>query len=136
MDNKRYFIRVKDVLLEVTEGVYREHYRAIERWRYIKQCEKHKKISLDQAIQDGLQVEKHMVLEPYRIEDDVENKILTEQMFKALELLNEEEKDIIRQLFFDGLSAREVARRTGVYHRTVIYRKDRVLEKLRKFMHA
>ena len=46
--------------------------------------------------------------------------------------LNEEEKGLIQALFFEGVSAREYARRLGVYHRTVIYRRDKLLEKLRR----
>ena len=39
---------------------------------------------------------------------------------------------MIQALYWEGVSAREYARRLGVYHRTVLYWRDKILEKLRQ----
>ena len=46
--------------------------------------------------------------------------------------LSPEEQALIQAIFFDGVPVREYARRLSVQLRTVQYRRDRLLEKLRK----
>lgn len=50
----------------------------------------------------------------------------------ALSELSPEEQALIQAIFFDGVPVREYARRLSVQLRTVQYRRDRLLEKLRK----
>ena len=64
--------------------------------------------------------------------DNQEKAVQKARLTAMLSELNEEEKGLIQALFFEGVSAREYARRLGVYHRTVIYRRDKLLEKLRR----
>ncbi len=59
---------------------------------------------------------------------------MIKQVMDAELLLSEEERELIDQLFFQDTSARELARTIGVYHRTIIYRRDKVLEKIRRLM--
>ena len=65
-------------------------------------------------------------------EDDQERTSQKTRLANALSELDEDEKSLIQALFFDGVSVREYARQLGVYHRTIIYRRDKLLEKLRR----
>jgi len=134
MQGKEYVLRIGDTVFTVREQDYREYYRELERWKYIRRMEKGKKLSYEQALEDDLPLERFLETEPYSVEAEVEKRILIEHMLSAIELLDEDEKRLIRQLFFDGLTAREIARREGVYHRAIVYRKEKALDKLRKMM--
>ena len=65
-----------------------------------------------------------------------EDAVLAEKLKKhikpALAALNESERQLVQALFFDGISAREYAKQLGVYHQTILYRRDKILEKLRQ----
>ena len=62
---------------------------------------------------------------------DLQEQLLS-QLSEALSSLTEEEWQMIQALYWEGVSAREYARRLGVYHRTVLYWRDKILEKLRQ----
>ena len=63
-----------------------------------------------------------------------ENARETDQLLKklpeAINQLNNEEQALIRALYIDGISIREYARMHGVYHRSIAYRRDKILKKL------
>ncbi len=134
MREKKFVLRIGNIVFTVSPQNYREYYKEVERWKYIKRIEKDKKLSYEQALEDELPLEKLGAINSPSPEDEVEQKILIERMIKTIELLEEDEKRLIRQLFFNGLTVREIARREGVYHGTIVYRKDKVLNKLRKHM--
>lgn len=134
MEGKQFYLRVGDIVFAVSEQDYRNYYREMERWKYIKRMEKGRKLSYEQALEDEMPLERMSGDECPSVEAEVEQRILIERMLQAIGLLEEDEQRLIRQLFFDGLTAREIARREGVFHRTIVYRKDKVLEKLRKLM--
>ena len=134
MEGKQFYLRVGNVVFAVSEQDYQNYYREMERWKYIKRMEKGRKLSYEQVLENELPLERMCGDESPSVEAEVEQRILIEQMLQAIGLLEDDEKRLIRQLFFDGLTAREIARREGVFHRTVVYRKDKVLNKLRKLM--
>jgi len=65
-------------------------------------------------------------------EDELELATYRALLQDALALLSEEERDLIHALFFERLSTRAYAKQLGVYQRAVIYRRDKVLKKLRE----
>lgn len=134
MEGKHFCLRVGNIVFAVSEQDYRNYYREMERWKYIKCMEKGRKLSYEQALEDELPLERMSGDESPSVEAEVEQRILIERMLQAIGLLDEDEQRLIWQLFFDGLTAREIARREGVFHRTIVYRKDKVLSKLRKLM--
>ena len=134
MEGKEFYLRVGNIVFAVSEPDYRNYYREMERWKYIKRMERGKKLSYEQAMEDEIPLELMSGDENPSVEAEVEQRILIERMLQAIGLLEEDEQRLIRQLFFDGLTVREIARREGVFHRTIVYRKDKVLNKLRKLM--
>lgn len=134
MEGKQFYLRIGNIVFPVIEQEYREYYRELERRKYIRRLEKGKKLSYEQALEDGLPLERLGAEEIPSLEDEIEKKIMIDRMLEAIELLEEDEKRLIRQLYFDGLTVREIANQEGVFHRSIVYRKDKVLNKLRKFM--
>lgn len=57
-----------------------------------------------------------------------------EQLYKALSLLSEDEQYLIRQLFFEERTERDLAKELKIYHNAVHKRKNRILKKLKNIL--
>ena len=68
------------------------------------------------------------------VEDQVFQKIQSEMIHKALSFLSDEEEKLIRLLFFEERTQREVAELMGIYHNAVHKRKKRILRKLKNIL--
>ena len=66
------------------------------------------------------------------VEDEVICKIMYKQLHEALQLLAEDERYLIVQLYFLEKTEREIAALEGIYHNAVHKRKLRILSKLKK----
>jgi RNA polymerase sigma factor (sigma-70 family) len=133
-------ITVDGIDVEVTSEVFLAYSQSDRRERYIaEELEPGKLLSLDKLREDEvplgeLGVEQEPSAESVLLlwADNQEKAVQKARLTAMLSELDEEEKGLIQALFFEGVSAREYARRLGVYHRTVIYRRDKLLEKLRR----
>ena len=133
-------ITVDGVDVEVTEEVFLAYSQADRRERYISEDRvKGKVLSLEQMEKDDVLAEYvGMDLFPsaeelYLEQEDACERAKWKQVLPlAVASLNSDEQELIQALFFDGLSVREYARKLGVCHRTIIYRRDKLLKKLRK----
>lgn len=133
-------ITVDGIDVEVSDEVYLAYTQLDRRERYLmEEVETDKKLSLDRLLKNGVPLERlGMEMSP-SAEDVVlqyeawqQQEQLLSQLSEALSSLTEEEWQMIQALYWEGVSAREYARRLGVYHRTVLYWRDKVLEKLRQ----
>lgn len=133
-------ITINGVDVEVSEEVFLAYSQSDRRERYItEELEPGKILSLDKLLRDEVPLSKFGIEQ----EPSVESILLSQEgeqertsqktsLANALSKLDEDEKSLIQALFFDGVSVREYARQLGVYHRTIIYRRDKLLEKLRR----
>lgn len=69
-----------------------------------------------------------------KVEDQVIQKIQCEMLHKALSFLSEEEQNLIRLLFFEERTEREVAEAMGIYRNAVHKQKKRILRKLKNIL--
>ena len=69
-----------------------------------------------------------------KVEDQVIQKIQCEMIHKALSFLSEEEEKLIRLLFFEERTEREVAEAMGIYRNAVHKQKKRILHKLKNIL--
>lgn len=67
------------------------------------------------------------------MEELVKKKVLLDMLQEALESLMPEEKELAVKVFGEEMSVYEFARINGGNRRTLDFRKNKVLEKLRKF---
>ena len=133
-------ITVDGVDVEVTEDVFLSYSQADRRERYIaEEVEPGRVLSLERLMEDGVPlVELGIEQEPsaenivLEGEDEKELAIQKSRLISALSSLNEAEKQLVQALFFDDIPLREYARCLNVQLRTVQYRRDKLLEKLRR----
>ena len=67
-------------------------------------------------------------------EDIVISKQTQLRLYQSLSLLPEAERDLIRALFFEGKSMAALSKQLKIPPRTIGYRRDRTLKKLREMM--
>lgn len=66
------------------------------------------------------------------VEDEVIHRLMCQRLHEALQLLDNEERYLIVQLYFLEKTEREIAALEGIYHNAVHKRKLRILGKLKK----
>lgn len=64
----------------------------------------------------------------------LEEKDLLKLLGQALEILDESEKEMLNHLFYEDISEREYERKYGIKRKTVAYRKDKLLKKMKDFI--
>lgn len=68
------------------------------------------------------------------VEDDVCNAEMLENLAKALETLDERERDIVILRFYSGKTLREISSQMGISYAYVKVLQNKAFEKLRKFL--
>ena len=86
--------------------------------------------SLDQ---DGHFAE-NIIDESVDVEKIVETQMMIESLRYAISKLNDEERDIIERLYFNDETVRSVAKLKSITHPALIKRRNKILEKLKKFI--
>jgi len=132
MGNK-YHVRLQGgKVVEVSEEVY----RAIKQpqWREKKRqiVRQKKEVSLEALEEKGNILYEDR--DQASIEETIIRNIVCEQLMKAFAKLSNEERLIIYGLYFDEKSEREVARMMGISQAAIHKRRNRILEKLKKFV--
>ena len=131
----KLFIPVQGCLLEVVREQYTDFYRDKERWRYLKKLDtNHKLLSLDGFTDSEGNVIDFVVDEAVDVAETVVRAVMVDRLKAALPLLSDSEQTLIREIFFEELSEREVGLRLGVTQSVVNKRKAKILAKLRKIM--
>ena len=70
------------------------------------------------------------------VEETVIHSMMLDRLNAALLLLSDDERALIRAIFFDGVSTKEIARMENVDQSTVNRHKLKILAKLRKIMES
>ena len=135
---EKFFIRVKDELVEVTQEVYLTYYRG-------KRCEETQleKIRRNHVVSyDAFDTESALGAEMLidtasdEPEDIVITRLMAEKLHDSISKLSEDDRQLIYMLFFDGYSEREAAQKLGTSSMTVHNKKSRILAKLLNFLKA
>ena len=131
----KLFIPVQGCLIEVVREQYADFYKEKERWRYLKKLDtNHKLLSLDGFTDSEGNVLDFIVDEAVDVAETVVHAVMVDRLKAALPLLSDSEQTLIRAIFFEELSEREVGLRLGVTQSVVNKRKAKILAKLRKIM--
>jgi RNA polymerase sigma factor (sigma-70 family) len=126
---KEYFIVIDGEQVPVDEDTYYAFKRPAWAERKRRQVRVEKERSLDAFMDAGYDVPSDAL-----VSEIVEDKLLLETLYAALAELADDERELINTLFFDEKSERDVSRETGVPRKTIAYRRNKVLEKLRKLI--
>lgn len=130
-----YFIRVNYEEIEVTEEVYKAYCQGIRKERYFRESDIHNGIfsynALDTGEMNGCDLFPDQRAE---VEKQVELRLETEELLKALRRLSDKELALIRRIYFYDQSLRRVSQDEGIPLSTLHYRIKTILKKLRKLM--
>lgn len=122
-------IRIGDVMFIVTGDEYAQYYAELERKKYVRRQERGKRISYEEALEDGTPIDLLSANPQISVEEEAEKNVLIELMLNAIEQLDAADKQLIRLLFFYEFSCREISRQLGVDEGTIRYRKNKILQK-------
>ena len=131
---RRYALVVKKERIEVTEAVYKNYYKLVERERYLDKLAEKKHISIEACHENGVQVDYLLSLTEESIEDNIIKRELLEKLTLCLEMLSEQERLLIHALFFKGKSERQLSAETEIPQRTINDKKRKILLKLKKLI--
>lgn len=135
-ERKVYYIKVEGTIVEVTEAVYHMYYKMERRERHLVEKDQEHGLVSYHALdaEDTLGEEMLPVPDIACVEDVAIGHILQERLHRCLELLSAQDRELIHALYFEGLSERQLAKRTGVPQRTINDRKRKVIAQLKKML--
>lgn len=132
---KKRFIQLDDILLEVSKKEYETIDTEAQRIKYINRTERNiNLISYDNEDENGTILKDIIPDSNYNLENDVVRKMEIEKLKEALLQLSDEEYRLIKALFFEQKSLREYGEIVGKHYTTVQNNRDKILEKLKKFI--
>lgn len=121
MSDKKYiYVKKVDVLVEVSEEVYKEYWKYTEKEKYFEKCEK-TKISIDDVVLDS----------SFNLEDYIMKKMMIDKLNIALSKLSDEEYKIIINIFFYSKTERALAKEINCCNIKLHNKKVKILKKLK-----
>ncbi|MBO5737295.1 MAG: sigma-70 family RNA polymerase sigma factor [Clostridia bacterium] len=126
--------------VEVPEEKVKEFAKEKRRRKYVNEVKKEMDISitsLDVITDDKSNIvngEEALALVNNDTEEKIVQKILEEELHKAIASLSKPERILIKALFFKGYTERQLACKYGVSQVAIHKRKQRILEKLKKIL--
>ena len=131
---KEYYLYVRGQKVRVSEDIYKVYWREREREKYLEQVDRKNHLLLfSQLDHDGRFVES-LADETIDVEKIIETQMMIEALRSAISKLNSEERDIIERLYFNDETIRSVAKVKSITHPALIKRRNKILEKLKKFI--
>ena len=132
-ERDNYVIKVDGELVKVSREVYETYHRMERRERYLVERDQDNSLILFST----LRAEDSSTDVPIKdsgvdVEEEVIQKIFLDKLPKALALLTDDEIEMIRDLYWKGMSIRELAKKTDTAKSTLLNKRDRILAKLRK----
>lgn len=139
-------IRVGKIKVPVTDEVYKEYYKMKRRERYMEEDikvgssivdpETGAVIGYKPSKEDSIQrlMDKGQdFADEKSLEDIVVDKAMLLILREAMKELDRKELELIQYLYAEQMTVREAAKKMGSSHVTVMNKRDKLLDKLRKF---
>jgi len=128
--------------VEVTDEVFAAYSQMDRQERYQEELlQDNPYVSLEKLADACVPIEEYMLEQApspedicISMEDAAEQAALLRLLPEALEQLTESERELIRALFFEGISLREYCRINGIPTMTQHYRLQQVLKKLKNIL--
>ncbi len=147
MEERDFYLYIDGKPVPVSEEVYREYYRAEDKERYFMGRLKKGHTKVDPDTQEVCYIPSRELSYEQLVEQDwqfaatddpVEDRVVRAAMLEKLQAilqsLPSEELALLEELFYLEKTEREVAGLYAVSQNTIHYRKNRLLDKLRKMM--
>ncbi len=131
----KYFIMLHGMLLEVTRDHYLEYHRTRNRQRYLRREHiRRRNISYDAFDTDEYRGVDYIVDEEYDVAEEAIANIMVEHLTYILNLLDDHERTLIYQHFFEEIPQTELAKIYGVNQSNISRRIKNIIEKLKKLL--
>ena len=133
---KKLYIRIPETLVEVSKELYSEYFAIERRLQTLEEKDvRHGLTSLEQLCTQEFTADEVIVdRSAESLEDQVVKKLMVEKVKRCIGWLPRADRDLINALYYEGLSEYQISQRLGIPQRTVNYRKQRILEKLRELL--
>lgn len=131
---KQFVIEINGKSYETTEEVYKAYFSMEYHEQYLEKKSRNYNLSYEGLAEAGYLTEERLTNPPKSIIDTVVSTILIEKMLQGVDQLQADEKWLITELFFEGKSEREISRESGIPRKTLSYRKEVILLKLKKYL--
>ena len=129
--SKEKYIYVNGKKIYVSDEIYREYKKLKNREEYLARLDrKHRGFHFDGVNQSVEDLEDKSV----DIEKIIETKLRLEDLYKALDNLNEEERRIINALYFEERTIRDLADEEEVSSKKIFTSRNKILQKLKKLI--
>ncbi len=135
-EKKEYYIKINQKRITVSKAIYKasEHHRRKDR-TMTEAKKKHGVLSIDAYGDEKQPSAKALCNSSTRsVEEQVLDHLDIEKLYRGLEILSENEREIIQAIFFDGKSEHTFSKESGIPQSTINYRKRKALGRLKKFL--
>ena len=131
---KEFYLYVNGQKVKVSEEIYKVYWREREHEKYLEQVDRKNHLLFFSSLDhDGHYVD-NIVDESVDVAKIVETQMMIESLRYAISKLNDEERDIIERLYFNDETLRSVAKLKSITHPALMKRRNKILEKLKKFI--
>lgn len=131
---KEFYLYVNGQKVKVSEEIYKVYWREREHEKYLEQVDRKNHLLFFSSLDhDGHYVD-NIVDESVDVAKIVETQMMIESLRYAISKLNDEERDIIERLYFNDETLRSVAKLKSIIHPALMKRRNKILEKLKKFI--
>ena len=131
---KEYYLYVRGQKVKVSEDIYKVYWQEKEHEKYLEQVDKKNHLLFFSSLDHDGHFVDNIVDESVDVEKIVETQMMIEAVRNAISRLNAEERDIIERLYFNDETVRSVAKLKNITHPALIKRRNKILEKLKKFI--
>ena len=134
MADKKYYIRVPEALVEVTEDVYKAFWTMDRHARTLEEKDTRNQVFSYDAFDtdDMLGAEMFPDQSTSNMEDEVIAEIMAAKLRRCIALLPEEDRKLIHAIYYEGLSEEAAGKRLGISQPGISKKRDRILQKLQK----
>lgn len=129
-----YKIKINNELVSVNKEIYLVYYKMRRREKYLKEVSLAKNLSYNQLLDKDFPVELKMSVPQTSVEDIIIKKLMIEKIKNTFDMLADNEKFIIYEIFFKGTSIRVLSNCLHIPKSTLHEQKKKIIKKLRKLI--
>lgn len=136
MADKKYYIRIPEALVEVSEEVYKASRYMDRHLQTLKEKDMRNRVFSYNALDTDEMLGVEMIPDQSSssLEDQVVADVMVTKLRRCIELLPDDDKKIIQDIYYEGKSEKEVGKQLGISQKAVSKRLHRTLQKLQKLI--
>lgn len=131
---REYYLYVNGQKVSVSEDVYKVYWRLQNHEDYLKRVDMKNHLLFFSAIDHDGHFAESIVDKNCDVERLVEEKMIEEEIHRAISRLDAKEQELIERLYFEGESLVSIAKEEGVSYQAIQCRKKLILKKLRQML--